>query len=73
MKTTLRLTSALGLLLGIAVVAISMTSSIASAKACPFVLAQYCVAEINGFKHTAWTNTCLAKIQGLRIIHKGAC
>jgi hypothetical protein len=54
-------------------VATAMTSTIASAKACPYVLAQYCVAEKNGFKHTAWTNTCLAKVQGIKIIHKGAC
>jgi len=73
MKPTLRLTSALGLLVGIAAVAMAMTSTIASAKACPYVLAQYCVAEKNGFKHTAWTNTCLAKLQGIKIIHKGAC
>ncbi len=73
MKAALRLTSALGLLVGIAAVAMAMTSTIASAKACPYVLAQYCVAEKNGFKHTAWTNTCLAKIQGIKIIHKGAC
>ena len=39
----------------------------------PVRSAQYRVAEKNGFKHTAWTNTCLAKVQGIKIIHKGAC
>jgi hypothetical protein len=73
MKTTLSLTSVLGLLVGVAAVATAMSSTIASAKDCPYVLAQYCVAEKNGFKHTAWTNKCLAKIQGIKIIHKGAC
>jgi hypothetical protein len=73
MKTTLRLTTALGLLVGIAAVATAMTSNVAAAAACPYVLAQYCVAEKNGFKHTAWTNKCLAKVQGIKIIHKGAC
>lgn len=40
---------------------------------CPFVLAQYCVAEKNGFKHIAWTNSCLAVKQGITIIKPGAC
>ena len=73
MTTTLRLTSALGLRVGIAAVAMAMTANIASANACPNVLAQYCAVEKNGFKHTAWTNTCLAKVQDIKIIHKGAC
>jgi 3-dehydroquinate dehydratase len=45
----------------------------AQAAACPFVLMQSCVAEKDKFMHTAWTNSCLAKGQGLHILYKGAC
>jgi hypothetical protein len=40
---------------------------------CPFMVTQYCVAEKDGNKHIAWTNTCLAKKQGIKIIKAGPC
>jgi hypothetical protein len=51
-----------------------LTASVpAQAAACPFVLAKYCVKEKDGYKHTAWTNSCLAKQAGLKILYKGEC
>lgn len=44
-----------------------------AAAICPQFLAQYCVVEKNDFRHTAWTNPCFAKQQGLRILHAGMC
>jgi hypothetical protein len=49
------------------------TADRAEAAVCPFVMEQYCVKEKGGFKHPAWTNACLAKQQGLRIVNKGLC
>lgn len=43
------------------------------AQVCPQFLAQYCVVEKNGFHHTAWTNPCFAKQEGLRVLHPGMC
>jgi hypothetical protein len=40
---------------------------------CPFMVIEYCVAEKAGNKHIAWTNVCLAKKQGIKILHPGAC
>lgn len=44
-----------------------------AAAICPQYLAQYCVVEKDGFRHTAWTNPCFAKAEGLRVLHLGAC
>lgn len=44
-----------------------------AAAPCPFVLFEACVKEKDGFIHTAWTNACLAKERGAKILYKGAC
>lgn len=42
-------------------------------QACPFVLVESCVVSKDGFRHTEWTNACLAKQAGLTYLHIGAC
>jgi hypothetical protein len=58
-------------------IAATMTSISASNRAeaafCPQYVAEYCVVEKDGFRHTAWTNPCFAKKRGERILYKGAC
>ena len=71
---TLRAISSIALLAATAAI---MTSAPRAARAdaaiCPYVLMQYCVAEKDKSQHTAWTNTCLAEREGLRLLYKGAC
>jgi hypothetical protein len=43
------------------------------AEACPFVLTKMCVQEKGGYKHWAWTNKCLAKQEGLKVLPDKAC
>ena len=47
--------------------------AVAAEEACPFWVIEYCVAEKDGTKHIAWTNACLAKKQGIKLIKMGAC
>ena len=65
--------SSLALLIGSAVVALVPAGNRATAAICPQFLAQYCVVEKDGYKHTDWTNPCFAKERGRRILHRGAC
>ena len=75
MKTLRIGLSCLAMLGGLAATTIAIPGGgrAAADEMCPFVLAMYCVAEKNGIKHTAWTNACLAKKQGIKILHPGAC
>jgi len=62
------------LLLGLAFAAIIIPAgNRARAAICPQFLAQYCVVEKDGYKHTDWTNPCFAKERGVKVVHKGAC
>ena len=62
------------LLLGLAFAAIIIPAgNRATAAICPQFLAQYCVVEKDGYKHTDWTNPCFAKERGVKVVHKGAC
>jgi len=54
-------------------IAAIMTAINSRAEACPQFLAQYCVVEKDGFRHTDWTNPCFAKERGARVLHLGAC
>jgi hypothetical protein len=45
----------------------------AEAAICPQFLAEYCVVEKDGFRHTDWTNPCFAAERGARVLHMGAC
>jgi hypothetical protein len=63
--------SCLALLIGIAAVAFAPARP--RAQACPFYLAEYCVVEKDGFRHTDWTNPCFAAQRGARVLHLGAC
>ena len=58
------------ILTGIAAI---MTATNTRAEACPQYLAQYCVVEKDGFRHTDWTNPCFAGERGARVLHLGAC
>ena len=73
----LRLTAAgLAILGGLAASTVAIPGGSGRANAagmCPFVGSLFCVVEKTGFKHPAWTNACLAKMQGLKILHPGAC
>jgi hypothetical protein len=69
-----RTTSTLALLAGLAIAATSIPAgNRAAAAICPQFLAQYCVVEKDGYKHTDWTNPCFAKERGVKILHRGAC
>jgi hypothetical protein len=69
-----RTTSSLALLAGLALAAISIpVGNRAAAAICPQFLAQYCVVEKDGYRHTDWTNPCFAKERGVKILHRGAC
>jgi hypothetical protein len=69
-----RTVSSLALLIGLAAVMTFVPAgNRAAAAICPQFLAQYCVVEKDGYKHTDWTNPCFAKERGVRIRHKGAC
>ena len=45
----------------------------AEAAFCPQYVAEYCVVEKDGFRHTDWTNPCFAAERGARVLHIGAC
>jgi hypothetical protein len=69
-----RTVSSLALLIGLAAVMTFVPAgNRAAAAICPQFLAQYCVVEKDGYKHTDWTNPCFAKERGVKIRHKGAC
>jgi hypothetical protein len=66
--------SSLALLIGFAaLMAIVPAGNRAAAAICPQFLAQYCVVEKDGYRHTEWTNPCFAKERGIKVVHKGAC
>ena len=76
--TSLRIgLSCLAIAGGLAMTTVSIpggTSRAVAAEAmCPMMAIEYCVAEKDGHKHIAWTNTCLAKKQGIKIVKAGAC
>ncbi len=69
-----RTISSLTLLAGLAtVMTLAPAGNRAAAAICPQFLAQYCVIEKDGYKHTEWTNPCFAKEHGIKVAHKGAC
>jgi hypothetical protein len=69
-----RTVSSLALLIGLAVAVTCVPAgNRAVAAICPQFLAQYCVVEKDGYKHTDWTNPCFAKEQGRKILRRGAC
>lgn len=63
------------LLAGIAAAATSMPAGnrAVAGMICPQFLAEYCVVEKDGFRHTDWTNPCFAAERGARVLHMGAC
>jgi hypothetical protein len=64
----------LALLAGLTIAVTSVPAgNRAAAAICPEFLAQYCVVEKDGYKHTDWTNPCFAKQRGVKILHMGAC
>jgi hypothetical protein len=71
----LRSTMLFALLAGIAAAATSMPAGnrAVAAMICPQFLAEYCVVEKDGFRHTDWTNPCFAAERGARVLHMGAC
>jgi len=70
----LRSASAVAALIGAAaIMTCSAVGNRAEAAVCPFYLAQYCVVERDGFRHTDWTNPCFAAERGARVLHMGAC
>jgi hypothetical protein len=67
--------STLSRILKIALLAIplAMMSSPGEARTiCPLFLIKYC-ALIHGHQSTIWTNPCLARQEGIRLLHAGAC
>jgi hypothetical protein len=69
-----RTISSAALLAGLSTVATFIPSgNRAAAAICPQFLAQYCVVEKDGFKHTVWTNPCFAKERGAKVLHMRAC
>jgi hypothetical protein len=69
-----RTVSSLALLMGLTAALTSIPAgNRAAAAICPQFLAQYCVVEKDGYKHTDWTNPCFAKERGVKILHRGAC
>ena len=71
----LRTASAVAALIGAAAIMTCSTvgNRAAAAMICPQYLAQYCVVEKDGFRHTDWTNPCFAAERGARVLHMGAC
>jgi len=71
----LRTTSFLALAAGMAAIMTSIPAGnrAAAAMICPQFLAEYCVVEKDGFRHTAWTNPCFAAERDARVLHMGAC
>ena len=67
--------SCLAILAGLAaaVTSIPAGNSAKAAMICPQYLAQYCIVEKDGFRHTEWTNPCFANERGARVLHMGAC
>ena len=45
----------------------------AEAAWCPELMKQYCVLSRDGVEYVAWTKTCFAKEEGLRILHRRLC
>lgn len=45
----------------------------AEAVWCPEWMEQYCVLSRDGVEFVAWTKTCFARQEGLRILHRGLC
>ena len=69
-----RTVASLALLIGLAAVMTFMPAgNRAAAAICPQFLAQYCVVEKDGYKHTDWTNPCFAKERSVKVLHMGAC
>jgi hypothetical protein len=73
--TILRSSACLAILAGIAAAMISIPAGnrAEAAMICPQFVAEYCVVEKDGFRHTAWTNPCFAMERGARVLHMGAC
>jgi hypothetical protein len=66
--------SSLALLIGLIIAATFVSAgSRATAAICPQFLAQYCVVEKDGYRHTDWTNPCFAKERGVKVLRMGAC
>ncbi len=62
------------ILIGIAAIMMSVAAGHrAEAAFCPQYVAEYCVVEKDGFRHTDWTNPCFAAERGARVLHAGAC
>ena len=71
---TSRTVSSFTLLVGLAAAVTCIPAgNQAAAAICPQFLAQYCVVEKDGYKHTDWTNPCFAKERGVKILRRGAC
>lgn len=58
---------------GAAMIAAPTASLAQGAAPCSMAEAQYCVKGKDGSMHTAWTNACFAKKDGVKIVSKGAC
>ncbi len=72
--TILRNRASLAILTGIAAIMMSVAAGHrAEAQICPQYVAEYCVVEKDGFRHTDWTNPCFAAERGARVLHLGAC
>jgi hypothetical protein len=54
-------------------IAVPFRNHAAAAVFCPQFLAQYCAVDKDGSRRTAWTNPCVAKRDGLRVLHMGSC
>jgi hypothetical protein len=61
------------MLAGIAAIMSVPATERAEAAWCPELMQQYCVLSRDGVEYVAWTKTCFAREEGLRILHKGLC
>jgi hypothetical protein len=61
------------ILTGIATITSVPAANRAEAAWCPEWMQQYCVLSRDGVEFVAWTKTCFAREEGLRILHKGLC
>ena len=70
--TNFRTSACIAVLLSFAA-ATAFIPTAARAQLCPQYVAEYCVVEKDGFRHTGWTNPCFAAQRGARVLHLGAC
>jgi hypothetical protein len=61
------------MLAGIAAIMSVPAAGRAEAAWCPGWMEQYCVLSRDGVEFVAWTKTCFARDEGLRILHRGVC